>query len=129
MSQLLTVVELVCHAVTGSRSRSLTEETKKKNPDAVLCEIPPCGFFLMKHHEEVKSLKNKNATWEQANLLCVCRFNPTSRERFSWLLLNVARPVLLFIERKHVLVHWTSLVLFSAQAAGKKKLATTAATP
>lgn len=77
----------------------------------------------MKHHEEVKSLKNKNATWEQANLLCVCRFNPTSRERFR------ARPVLLFIERKHVLVHWTSLVLFSAQAAGKIKLATTAATP
>lgn len=63
-------------------------------------------------------------TQQRVNL--VCRFKPLSRAHFGWLLLNVARPALCFIEHKHVLVCCTALVLFSAQAAGKIRLATTA---
>lgn len=56
----------------------------------------------------------------------MCRVKPLSGEHFGWLLLNVARPMLCFIEHKHVLVCCTALVLFLAQAAGKIRLATTA---
>lgn len=49
-----------------------------------------------------------------------------SREHFGWLLLNVARPLLCFIEHKHVLVCCTALVLFVAQAARKIRHNTTA---
>lgn len=65
-----------------------------------------------------------------AGLNLVYRFKPLSGGRFfGWLPLNVARPVLCFIEHKHVLVCCTALVLFSAQAAGKIRLATTASPP
>lgn len=71
MSQLLTVVELVCHAVTGSRSRSLTEETKKKPQMQFYVKSPLVDSSLWNIMKRSKAWKTKMQHGSKL-ICCVC---------------------------------------------------------